>query len=352
MFMKTRTFTQKGISRRDFALGAAIAGAASIAPATARSIVQDPPHKAILTKPIPATGEEIPAIGLGTFETFDLLPGENVKAQKKVLETFVAAGGKVVDTSPLYGSSETVVGNTASALDVSDKIFMVTKVWDTGRWLGDGSDYERQFTQSQMRLWRDTIDCGLVHSLTNAPTALRFLKRLKADGGVRYVGATHFMYPFYEALDQVIGSGVLDFVQLNYSVFSRRAEERLLPRAADNGVAVMVNMPFEKARLFPVVKGVGLPDWACDINCTAWSQVFLKYVISHPAVTCVIPATSNPEHAKENMAALHGPLPDQTLRDEIVRFLSSLDGFDAVLSQPPYPGKSYGGLAEFPLQQP
>ncbi|MEO1137304.1 MAG: aldo/keto reductase [Pseudomonadota bacterium] len=293
-----------------------------------------------------------PAVGLGTFETFDLVPGEKVTAQKEVLENFVAAGGAIIDTSPLYGSSETVVGNTASALSVSDEIFMATKIWDTGRWLGDESDYERQFTRSRMRLWRDQIDCGLVHSLTNGPTALRFLKRLKAEGGVRYIGATHFMYPFYDALDQVIGSGVLDFVQLNYSVFSRRAEKRLLQKAADNGVAVMANMPFEKARLFSVVNDVDLPDWARDIDCTAWSQVFLKYVISHPAVTCVIPATSTPDHAKENMKALRGPLPDQALREEIIRFLSTLDGFETVLSMPPYPGKSYGGLAEFPLKQP
>lgn len=352
MSEKTKPHAQKGVSRRDFALGAVIAGAASVAPATARSVVQNRRRNGIVTKPIPATGEQIPAIGLGTFETFDLLPGEDVTAQKKVLETFAAAGGTVIDTSPLYGSSETVVGNIASALNIGDDVFMATKIWDTGRWLGDESDYDRQFTQSRLRLWRDKIDCGLVHSLTNGPTALRFLRRLKDDGGVRYVGATHFMYPFYDALDQAIGSGALDFVQLNYSVFSRRAEERLLPRAADNGVAVMANMPFEKARLFPVVKGVRLPDWARDIGCAAWSQVFLKYVISHPAVTCVVPATSNPDHAKENMEALRGPLPDQALREEIIRFLSSLDGFDAVLSMPPYPGKSYGGLVEFPLRQP
>lgn len=340
------------VSRRDFTLGAILAGSVAASSKLATAVAEDSPDNNILTKPIPATGEHIPVIGLGTFETFDLLPGEAMTAQHKVLAHFINAGGKLVDTSPLYGTSECVLGKAASALNATDALFMTTKIWDTGRWLGDEADYDRQFMQSRLRLWRDKIDCVLVHSLTNTPTALRYLKRLKADGGVKYVGVTHFQAVFNLALEQAIQSGAIDFVQLNYSVLSRRAEERLLPLAADHGVAVMVNMPFEKARAFPVVQNVSLPSWAREIDCTAWSQVFLKYVVSHPGVTCVIPATSNPDHAVENMQALTGRLPDAALRAEIIRFLSALDGFDTALQRPPYPGKSYGGLAEFPLQQP
>lgn len=340
------------VTRRNFTTGTLAAGAfagSNLPKMNAETVVKT---DEIFMRSIPSSGEMIPALGLGTFETFDLSPGQSLEDTRRVLNTFRAAGGSVIDTSPLYGSSETTLGLCLANADGHDSTFFTTKLWDTGRWLGDEADYERQFLQSRMRLWRETLNCVLVHSLTNTATALRYLKRLKASGHVKYVGVTHFLAPYYDALEALIRSGDLDFVQLNYSIASRKAEERLLPLAADHGVAVMVNMPFEKARVFPFVSNTPLPEWAREIDCSAWSQVFLKFVISHPSVTCVIPATSNPAHAIENMGASIGRLPDAALRKEIIRFLSAVPGFDMITRQPPYPGKSYTGLAEFPLAQP
>ena len=303
-----------------------------------------------IERPIPRTGEMLPAVGVGSFETFDVAPGQPLAHVRDVVHHFATEGGTLIDTSPLYGMSETTIGHVSAAWDIGEDLFIATKTWATGRWLGDDSQALRQLETSMERLWRSRIDLLQVHSLINTPVILPLLRRWKEEGRVRYVGVTDWRPESYPMLERLLKTTDLDFLQVNYSIFSRLAEERLLPLAADTGTAVIVNMPFEKGRLFDVVQGHPLPDWASEIDCTYWSQFFLKFVLGHPAVTCVIPATSNPDHMRENMGALYGRLPEEALRREMVLYLERFEGFDQVLSRIPYQGKSYGGVVQFPLR--
>jgi diketogulonate reductase-like aldo/keto reductase len=194
------------------------------------------------------------------------------------------------------------------------------------------------------RLWRDKIDVMQVHSLVNVDQIVPILRGWKQEGLVRYVGVTHHELPYFGPLADWVERGNLDFVQVHYSIHTRLAEERILPAAADRGVAVLVNMPFEKARLFKVVEGRPLPDFAKEIGASNWAQYFLKWIISHPAVTCAIPATTNPDHESENIGALRGPLPDREMRVRMVRHMESIPGFDRLADMPPYPGKTFNGV--------
>jgi len=196
------------------------------------------------------------------------------------------------------------------------------------------------------------MDVQQVHSLENYDQVLHLLKQWKAEGRVRYIGATHWNAECYDTLERLVRTADLDFIQVNYSIFSRRCEERLLPACADNGVVVQINMPFEKARLFTCVQGQRVPEWAREFGATTWAQFFLKYVISHPAVTNVIPATSNPDHVSDNLGALYGELPDNAMRARMVRHMEGIPGFADTLRQPPYPGKSYGGVVTWPFRAP
>ncbi|MBE9101821.1 aldo/keto reductase [Vacuolonema iberomarrocanum] len=302
----------------------------------------------VVTNLIPRTNERVPAVGMGTFLTFDVLADQPRDHLREVMRRFWQGGGRMIDVSPLYGMSEVNVGELAAELDLTDEVFIANKIWATGEYLGDDSHALRQLEQSMQRLSRDRIDTMQVHSLVNTGMVLSFLRGWKQDGRIRYLGVTHHD-PLYNApLAHWIENGELDFVQVRYSIFERSVEERILPAAADQGTAVLVNMPFEKARLFEVIQGQPLPNFASEIGCENWAQFFLKYVISHPAVTCAIPATTNPDHVAQNLGAMRGPLPDQAMRSRMVRYMEGLPGFDTLAQMPWYPGKQFNGLVRLP----
>ncbi|MDQ8731039.1 aldo/keto reductase [Bradyrhizobium sp. LHD-71] len=303
-----------------------------------------------ITRAVPRTGERVPVIGLGTFETFDVNPGEPREHIREVIRRFHAAGGRVVDTSPLYGMSEVSVGDFANELGISGDLFITNKTWTTGEWLSDDSHSEAQFRKSSERLWRKAMDVQQVHSLENHDQVLHLLRRWKQQGRVRYVGVTQWSNEYHPIVERLVRSGGLDFIQINYSILNRAAEQRILPACADHGVAVQVNMPFEKARLFTPVAKQAVPELARDIGARSWAQYFLKFVVSHPSVTCVIPATSNPEHLTDNMGALYGEMPDQAMRGRMAKHMENIPGFDMALRQAPYPGKQYGGVVTWPFR--
>jgi len=341
------------MSRRSLLVSAG-SGLAALAATTAfpvhPSFAQATAGRIPIMRAIPKTGEQIPVVGLGTFETFDVMPGEPRQHIREVLHRFHQAGGRVIDTSPLYGMSEVSVGDFAMELGIAGDLFITNKTWTTGEWLSDNSHSEAQFRRSMERLWRKATDVQQVHSLENHDQVLHLLRRWKAEGRVRYIGATQWSPEYYDTLERLVRTGGLDFIQVNYSVASRRCEERLLPACADNGVAVQISMPFEKARLFTLVDKQPVPDFAKDFGAESWAQLFLKFVIAHPTVSNVIPATSVPEHVTDNMGALYGELPDKALLGRLVKHMEGLRGFDATMRQPPYPGKQYGGVVTWPFR--
>ena len=271
-------------------------------------------------RPIPRTGESLPVIGLGTWQTFDVEPtGAEREPLRHVLGDFIKLGGSVVDSSPMYGRSEYVVGDLAAELNAHKKLFLATKVWTSGREEGI-----RQMEQSLARLRASRIDLMQVHNLVDYRTHLATLRKWKEQGKVRYVGVTHYTESAYDDLAKVIQAESLDFVQLNYSVAERAAERRLLPLAAERGLAVLVNRPFAAGGLFRRVSSHPLPAWAAEIDCTSWAQLFLKFVISHPAVTCAIPATSKVQHLRDNMRAGLGRFPDAKMRERIARSIANI----------------------------
>lgn len=274
----------------------------------------------ILEKPIPKTGELLPAVGLGTWQTFDVGAAKSAREPlKSVLQEFVRAGGKIIDSSPMYGRSESVAGDLAAELGVEKNLFIATKVWTSGREAGI-----RQMEESFRRLRARRMDLLQVHNLVDYRTQLETLRRWKNEGRVRYIGVTHYTASAYDDLARVLASEELDFVQLNYSIAERAAEKRLLSLAAERKMAVLVNRPLAAGALFNKVRGKALPPWAKEIGCASWSQIFLKFVISHPAVTCAIPATAKVAHLAENMKALRGPLPDAAGRERIARYVTEL----------------------------
>lgn len=345
--------------RRGFLGGAAAAGAAvsaagqlamtqiaqaqSAPAAGATTAASD--SRPIITRTIGATGETLPAIGLGTFLVFDTLPGAKRDNLREVLKTYFDAGARLVDTSPLYGSAQYTLGQFATALGITDQLFIANKVWSTGEYLADESHARRSLELSQGLLWRETIDAMHIHSLVNIESLVPILRAWKKESRIRYIAISQYENIFHDAVLGVMSRGGIDMVQINYSIFNRAAENRILPMARDRGMAVLANMPFEKARLFQLVQGRPVPEFARDFAST-WAEFFLKWVIAHPAVTCVLPATSNPEHAVQNVRALRGPLPDQATRQRMVQHMESLPGFDRIASVPWYPGKDaqYQGL--------
>jgi diketogulonate reductase-like aldo/keto reductase len=275
----------------------------------------------LLARAIPRTGELIPAIGLGTWQTFDVGGGEPERAPlRQVLEAFLGGGGRVIDSSPMYGRAEEVVGALLAPHHPGTQPyphpFLATKVWTSGRARG-----EEQMHASMRLLRAERLDLMQVHNLVDWRTHLQTLRAWKKQGLVRYIGVTHYQLGAFPELERIIASEGIDFVQLPYSIATREAEDRLLPAAADHGVAVLVMRPFEEGALFGHVRGRPLPTWASDFECASWAQFFLKFILGHPAVTCPIPATANVTHLADNLRAGHGPLPDAATRKKMIDYL-------------------------------
>ena len=259
----------------------------------------------INTRPIPSTGEALPVIGCGTYIGFDVAPGASGYAELPgVLETLFAAGGSVLDSSPMYGRAETTCGELLAAAGSRPKAFIATKVWTSGREAGMA-----QIEQSFERLQTDRIDLLQVHNLLDWRIQLATLRRLKEAGRVRHIGISHYTEAAYPEVQAVLRAEKLDFLQINYALDDRAAAERLLPLALERGVAVLVNRPFGGGGLLRRLAGKPLPGWAADIGCTSWAQLLLKFVLSHPAVTCAIPGTGRPGHMRDNLAAGRGEVP-------------------------------------------
>jgi diketogulonate reductase-like aldo/keto reductase len=333
------------LSRRDF-LAKGSASVAAAATALSWAVGGHAQTASPIMKSARRLRESLPAIGLGTFLAFDRLPGEPREDLEAVMRQFWDAGGRVVDTSPLYGMGEVNVGDLAAKLGATDQLFITNKIWATGEYLGDRSHALRSLENSLQRLWRKQIDVMMCHSLVNASIVVPLLKEWRKDGRIRYAGVSHHELEYFAELAGWVENGDLDVVQVHYSISVRDAEQRILPAAAERGMAVMVNMPFEKGRLFELVKGRALPDFAREIGVQSWGQYFLKWIVSHPAITCALPATANPRHAADNMGALRGPLPDQAMRARMLRHMESIPGFGSVSRTAPYPGRSYPGVIE------
>jgi aryl-alcohol dehydrogenase-like predicted oxidoreductase len=271
------------------------------------------------TRPVPKSGERIPLVGLGTWRSFDVGPRDDERVnQLDVLRLLFEHGARVVDSSPMYGNSETVVGDLIQKLDARNRAFLATKVWTTGR-----ADGIRQMETSMRRLHATQIDLMQVHNLTDWQTHLDTLRDWKEQRRVRFVGVTHYSASAYAEIARILETRDVDFVQFNYSIASREAERRLLPLAAERRVAVIINRPFEEGALFRAARGKDLPPWAADFDCTSWSQFFLKFILSQPAVTCAIPATANPAHLLDNLKAGSGRLPDANQRDRMAGYFAA-----------------------------
>ncbi|HTZ34834.1 MAG TPA: aldo/keto reductase, partial [Stellaceae bacterium] len=270
----------------------------------------------MLSRAIPATSEALPVIGLGTWPMFDVGADQASRAPlRAVVERLVAGGGTVIDTSPMYGRSEGVVGDLVAGLGYRDKVFLATKVWTGGRERGIA-----QMQRSSTLLRSPVVDLMQIHNLLDWRTHLVTLRAMKARGDIRHIGITHYTAGSLAELAGIVErEDGIDFVQCGYSLATRAAEDRLLPVCAVRGVAVIVNRPLERGTLFRAVRGQALPGWAAEFDCASWAQLFLKYLIAEPAVTVVIPATNKPDHMADNLKAGHGRLPDARQRERIRR---------------------------------
>ncbi len=278
------------------------------------------PAPPLVTRPVPRTGELLPVIGLGTYIAFDLAPGDPARAgAQAALKLFSDLGGRMVDSSPMYGHAEAAVGDAVAALGGRVPLFYATKVWTSGRDAGI-----RQMETSMQRLRAEKLDLMQVHNLLDLDTHARTLREWKRAGRVRYIGITHYHSGAYRELAKLLKTREWDFVQLNDSLAEPEAERELLPLAADTGTAVIVNRPFAQGDLFARVKGKALPEWAAELGCASWAQFFLRWIVSHPAVTCAIPATRRSDHMRDNVGAGLGPLPDAAARRRMAQHFDRL----------------------------
>jgi diketogulonate reductase-like aldo/keto reductase len=274
----------------------------------------------MLSRPIPASGETVPAVGLGTWRVFDVGGAQAERAPlRDVLKNLVELGGRVVDSSPMYGAAESVVGDLAAELAITDKLFLATKVWTSGRDAGVA-----QMEQSLKRMRARRLDLIQIHNLLDWRTHLKTLREWKAAGRIRYLGVTHYTSSAYDELERVLRAETLDFVQVNYSLGEREAERRILPLARDRGVAVLANRPFAEGGLFQRVRAQPVPPWAAEFGCESWAQFFLKWILAEPAVTCVIPGTSRPEHLVDNLNAAGGRLLDAAMRERMAAHIGAV----------------------------
>ncbi len=288
----------------------------TVAPARSASRQARP----LIQRPIHTSGEMLPVVGVGTWQTFDVGPNAPERTElKDVLRNLPELGGSVIDSSPMYGESERVVGDLTADLGNRDKLFFATKVWTSGRDAGI-----RQMEQS-FKLMRTTrMDLMQVHNLLDLATHTQTLREWKTTGKIRYLGITHYHAGAHAELEKLVRTRQYDTVQFNYSMAEREAENRLLPACLDAGTAVIINRPFAQANLFGKVKGKPLPAWAAEFDCVSWAQFFLKYLVAHPAVTCVIPGTRRIVHLQDNLQAGAGRLPDAAMRKRMVEYLNTL----------------------------
>jgi len=275
---------------------------------------------AMLTRSIPSSGEKLPVIGLGTWQAFDVgLTADSRRQLEEVLSLFVKFGGRVIDSSPMYGRAEEVIGDLTATLGILDKLFLATKVWTHGKESGIKS-----MERSMALLRTKRIDLMQVHNLVDVHTHLATLREWKEQGRIRYVGITHYEAGAFGEMEKLMRSEKLDFVQINYSLMEPQAEQSLLPLARERGIAVLANRPFGAGDLFDKVRSKPLPDWASEFDCRSWAQFFLKWIVAHSAITCAIPATNKPGHLEDNMQGGTGRLPDPKTRRRMVEFVSSL----------------------------
>lgn len=273
----------------------------------------------MITRVIPASGEKLPVIGIGTWQKFDVSNDSAYPVLKNILTGMHDQGGRLIDSSPMYGHSEKVVGDITSTMSTANDFFYATKVWISGRQEGI-----QQMEASFQKMKRTAIDLMQIHNLLDWKTHIKTLRDWKASGKIRYIGITHYTDNMHEELEKVMRQELVDFVQFNYSIHATHAEQRLLPAAADLGVATLINRPLDVGKLFQHVQGNPLPSWAAELNIKSWPAYFLKYIIAHPAVTCVIPATGNLKHAMDNFEAGIGDLPDFAMKKKMRDYFLSL----------------------------
>lgn len=296
--------------RRALQLGVALA----VAPALSYS-----KDNMMLTRPIPASGEELPVIGLGTYNVFDVASTPaNIDVRRAIVESMVEKGASLIDSSPMYNRSEDVVGDIIKTSGNRDKLFLATKVWTNGKAAG-----ERQMRASSERMNAGVMDLMQVHNLRDTDEHLATIRDWQAEGRIRYNGVTHYRAGALDDLEAAMKQHEPEFIQINYSLIERESDKRILPLAKDLGIAVLINRPFVEGRLFRAVGGRPVPEWAREFA-ESWGQFFLKFIISHPAVTCVIPATSKIHHMVDNLGAGFGSLPDDRTRQRMADYVASL----------------------------
>ena len=306
------------LSRRDFLkTGVGIGAALLLPPKPSRA--QGP---SLLQKKIPSTGESIPVIGLGTARRYEEIKTEAEKVPlRETILKFKELGLKVIDSSPSYGTAEAVVGEIVDNFKIRDALFLATKV--SLRELGREAGI-KQIEQSFKRLRTNKIDLIAVHNLRDTQTQLRTLREMKQAGRIRYVGITTSFDNQYREFEETMKKEILDFIQVDYALDNRDAGERILPLAADRGIGVMINLPFGRGRLFNAVQNKNLPEWASEFDCTSWAQFFLKYIVSHPAVTCAVPGMAKAEYVIDNVGAARGRLPDAAMRRRMENYIDGL----------------------------
>jgi aryl-alcohol dehydrogenase-like predicted oxidoreductase len=275
----------------------------------------------LIQKKIPSSGESMPVIGIGTARRYEEVKSEAEKAPlRDTIRQFQALGGKVIDSSPSYGTAEAVVGEVVEGLKIRDSLFLATKVSlrNVGR-----DEGIKQIEESFKKYRTNKLDLIAVHNLRDTETQLRTLREMKQAGRIRYVGITTSFDNQYGEFEQVMKKESLDFIQVDYALDNRDAGERIIPLAADRGMAVMINLPFGRGRLFNAVQGKKLPEWANEIDCQSWAQFFLKYIVSQPAITCAVPGMARPEYVVDNLGAARGRLPDAAMRRRMEQFIDN-----------------------------
>ena len=305
------------MTRREAArlIGASAAGL--VLPITTRAASES---STMLTRTIPSSGEKVPVIGLGTWRAFDVdLTTDDRRQLEQVLSLFVKLGGRVIDSSPMYGRAESIIGELTAALAVREKLFLATKIWTRGK--GSGI---KSIERSLALLRTKRIDLMQVHNLVDVDTQLATLHEWKQQGRIRYLGITHYDASAFADVEKIMRREKLDFIQVNYSLMEPEAEQRILPLAQERGIALIINRPFGAGDLFDKVRSKPLPDWAAEFECRSWAQFFLKWIVAQPAVSCVIPATNKPRHLEDNMHGGVGRLPDSKLRRRMVELVAAL----------------------------